>query len=126
MGDGDKIRGLVGDIQQFYADIMVQTNPCLGTLHEAVERLKLDGATNKLRMIDWLKDDLDIDYESLSIRSFVHMKHDLCVEIHALLCERLDCNPKRLFISRLWHVRDTIPCEHGKVRCQCAQCVLIR
>jgi hypothetical protein len=111
----------VGDIQQFYAAIMVKTNPCLGTLHEAVQTLKLDAANNKLRMIDWLKDDLGIDYESLSLRSFVHMKHELCVEIYALLCGRLDCVPKILFTSRLWHVRDTKPCEHGKVRCQCAQ-----
>ena len=68
----------MGDIQQVCADIMVKTNPRLGTLHETVQTLKLlDAANNKLRMIDWLKDDLGIDYESLSMRSFVHMKHDL-------------------------------------------------
>ena len=47
-----------------------------------------DAARNKSIMIEWLKQTLDIDYQALSINSFVHMQHELCVEIYALLCQR--------------------------------------
>ena len=64
-------------------------------------------------------------YESLSMRSFVHMKHDLYALRFTLsfVSVWIAIKPKRPFTSRHWHVRDTKPCEHGKVRCQCAQCV---
>jgi hypothetical protein len=69
------------------------------TVDDAVQSLKLDAARNKVRMIAWLQQDLGIDYKKVSIKSFVHMKHDLCVEIYALLCERVDYNPNTLFTS---------------------------
>ncbi len=69
-------------------------------------------------MIAWLQQDLGIDYKKVSIKSFVHMKHDLCVEIDVLLCERVDYNPNTLFTSQRWYICKECECggicEHGK------------
>ncbi len=122
------LRGSIADIQEFYATRAVHENPDKYlNLNAALQLLNFDAAQNKSLMIEWLKETLDIDYQALSIKSFVHMQHELCVEIYALLCQRSDCQKiakaKVLFTSRRWYSKDTKNCEHGMVRCLCEQCV---
>ena len=88
----------------------------------ALQSLEFVAALNKMKMIEWLAT-LQIDYEAIPIRSFVHQQFDFCVAIYELLCTRLDCDPKVLFTSRRWFHRDTQNCEHGLVRCLCFECV---
>jgi hypothetical protein len=54
---------------------------------------------------------------------YIHQEFDFCVQMYELLCQRLDCDPKVLFTSRRWFLKDKQNCEHGLMRCLCLECV---
>ena len=116
----DLLRGIIADIQLFYATMAFNDN-YFSSLGAALQTLEFGDAANKVTMIAWLLS-LGVDYTQLSIASFVHMKHSLCVKIFELLCSDSCCNPIRRFTSHLWHSRDLQDCEHGIVRCFCLTC----
>ena len=124
--DSVTLRGNIAEIQEFYAKRAVYENPDKYlNLTEALQSLNFDAALNKKRIIEWLAT-LHIDYTTLRIRSFVHLQFEFCVEIFQLLCNRVDCDPKKLLTSRRWFLKDTLNCEHGMMRCQCLECVCDR
>ena len=91
----------------------------------ALQSLNFVAALNKRRMIEWLAT-LHIDCTTLPISSFVHQQFDFCVQMYELLCQRLDCDPKVLFTSRRWFLKDKQNCEHGLMRCLCLECVSLQ
>ena len=72
------LRGSIAETQEFYATRAVHENPDKYlNLNATLHSLNFDAALNKSSMIEWLKQTLDIDYQALSIKSFVHMQHEL-------------------------------------------------
>ncbi len=120
-GNSSKIQSNVADIQHFYASRAVEDS-MYSKLTTALDSLKFSAAQNKSTMMQWLHS-LDIDCDKIPVSSFVHMEHAQSVKIWQMLSERVDCDPKKLFISRLWYAKDLKNCDHGIVRCQCVACV---
>jgi hypothetical protein len=121
-GKSDLIRGNVGDLQLFYANMAVSDEK-FTTVDSALEALHFGDAANKLEMIEWLAG-LGVDYGLLRIRSFVHREHALCAAIYAQFCAASYLYPIASLTERLWHRRDLEHCSHGVVRCLCRECMI--